>query len=86
MSSVEMAASVMIAPPSWERACFVGMEFKATGAPTTSDARHLVGPRDRLAATLLAGILFHTAPRAFPLAERVTAVPISALWASAARA
>jgi predicted AAA+ superfamily ATPase len=60
----------------------VGMEVKANAAPTSSDARHLMGLRDRLGDTFLAGILFHTGPRAFALAERVTAVPISALWAS----
>lgn len=61
----------------------VGMEVKATAAPTGSDARHLVGFRDRLGDTFRAGILFHTGPRSFALAERVMAVPISALWASA---
>jgi predicted AAA+ superfamily ATPase len=60
----------------------VGMEVKASAAPTGRDARHLVGLRDRLGDTFQAGILFHTGPRAFALAERVTAVPISALWAS----
>ena len=57
------------------------MEVNASAAPTGSDARHLVGLRDRLGGILLAGILFHAGPRAFALAERVTAVPISALWA-----
>jgi hypothetical protein len=61
----------------------VGIEVKASAAPTGSDARHLVGLRDRLGDAFLAGILFHTGPRAFALAERVTAVPISALWATA---
>jgi uncharacterized protein len=60
----------------------VGIEVKASAAPTGSDARHLVGLRDRLGDTFLAGILFHTGPRAFALADRVTAVPISTLWAS----
>lgn len=60
----------------------VGMEVKASAAPTGRDARHLVGLRDRLGDTFLAGILFHTGPRTFALAERVMAVPISALWAS----
>ena len=59
----------------------VGMEVKASAAPTGADARHLVGLRDRLGDTFVAGILFHTGPRAFPLAQRITAVPISALWA-----
>ncbi len=60
----------------------VGIEVKAGAAPTGRDARHLVGLRDRLGDALLAGILFHTGPRTFTLAERITAVPISALWAS----
>ena len=51
-------------------------------APTGIDARHLVGLRDRVGYSFVAGILFHTGPRAFALADRVTAVPISALWAS----
>jgi hypothetical protein len=59
------------------------MEVKASTAPTGSDARHLVGLRDRLGDTFLAGILFHTGPRTFSLADRVTAVPISALWSRA---
>jgi uncharacterized protein len=59
----------------------VGIEVKASAAPTGSDARHLVGLRDRLGDAFLAGILFHTGPRTFTLAERVTAAPISALWA-----
>lgn len=59
----------------------VGIEVKASAAPTGSDARHLVGLRDRLGDAFLAGILLHTGPRTFALAERVTAVPISALWA-----
>ncbi len=61
----------------------VGMEVKATAAPSGGDARHLVGLRESLGDTFLAGILFHTGPRAFALAERVTAVPISTLWATA---
>jgi len=60
----------------------VGIEIKASAAPTGNDGRHLVGLRDRLGDTFLAGILFHTGPRTFTLAERVTAVPISALWAA----
>lgn len=60
----------------------VGIEVKASAAPTGSDARHLVGLRDRLGDAFVAGILFHTGPRTFALAERVMAVPIAALWAS----
>lgn len=58
----------------------VAIEVKANAAPTGSDARHLVGLPDRLGDMFLAGILFHTGPRTSSLADRVTAVPISALW------
>ena len=61
----------------------VGLEVKASAAPTGSDARYLVALRDRLGDTFLAVILFHTGPRTFALAERVMAVPISSLWARA---
>jgi predicted AAA+ superfamily ATPase len=59
----------------------VGIEVKANAAPTASDARHLVGLRERLGDTFLAGVLFHTGPRSYRLSEGVAAVPISALWA-----
>lgn len=61
----------------------VGIEVKASAAPTGRDARHLAGLRDRLGEAFLAGIVFHTGPRTFALGERITAAPISALWASA---
>ncbi|HSW43521.1 MAG TPA: DUF4143 domain-containing protein [Patescibacteria group bacterium] len=60
----------------------VGIEVKVSAAPQSTDARHLAGLRDRLGDTFRAGILFHTGPRAFALTERVTALPISALWSS----
>lgn len=61
----------------------IGVEVKASAAPTTTDARHLVALRDRLGPTFLAGIVLHTGPRTFVLGERITAVPISTLWAPA---
>ena len=61
----------------------VAIEVKATAAPTSSDARHLAGLRDRLGDSFLAGVLFHTGPRSFALGERIAAVPIAALWDSA---
>ncbi len=60
----------------------IGIEVKASAAPTGNDGRHLVALRDRLGDAFLAGILFHTGPRTFALADRMTAVPISALWRS----
>lgn len=62
----------------------VAIEVKANAAPTARDARHLVGLRERLGETFLAGVVFHTGPRAYGLADQVVAAPISALWASVA--
>jgi len=59
----------------------IAIEVKANAAPTSSDARHLVTLRDRLGDAFVAGVLFHTGPRAFSLGDRIIAVPISALWA-----
>jgi len=59
----------------------VAIEAKASAAPTADDARHLVGLRDRLGEAFVAGVVFHTGPRTYALAERIVAAPISALWA-----
>ena len=59
----------------------VAIEAKASSAPTADDARHLVGLRDRLGEAFVAGVVFHTGPRTYALAERIVAAPISALWA-----
>lgn len=59
----------------------VGIEVKASAAPTAGDARHLMALRERLGDSFVAGVLFHTGPRAFTLGDRITAAPISALWA-----
>lgn len=58
----------------------VGIEVKATSAPSPHDARHLVWLRDRLGDRFVAGIVFHTGPQPFRLAEGVLALPICALW------
>lgn len=59
----------------------VAIEVKASSAPTTEDARHLAGLRDRAGDAFVAGIVFHTGPRAYGLGERIIAAPISTLWA-----
>lgn len=59
----------------------VAIEVKASSAPTAADARHLSALRDRIGEPFLAGVVFHTGPRVYTLTERITAVPISALWA-----
>lgn len=58
----------------------LAIEIKATAAPSAADARHLAWLRDRLGDRFLAGAVLHTGPRPFPLAERIFALPICALW------
>ena len=58
----------------------VAIEVKASAAPDTSDARHLAWLRDALGPRFCAGVVLHTGPRAFPLGDRLTAVPICTLW------
>ena len=58
----------------------IGIEIKATSAPRVGDVRHLLWLRDRIGSQFLAGIVLHTGPRTFQLAEDVTAAPISTLW------
>jgi len=50
---------------------------------TTGDARHLAWLRDELGDRFVAGAVFHAGPHAFPLGDRITALPISAIWAAA---
>jgi predicted AAA+ superfamily ATPase len=59
----------------------VGLEIKATAAPGAEDAKHLVWLRDRLGGRFAAGIVLHTGPATFTLADKITAAPISTLWA-----
>lgn len=58
----------------------IAFEVKAAAAPRARDVRHLAWLRDRLGARFLRGVVFHTGPRIFELSERITAVPICALW------
>lgn len=58
----------------------IGIEVKATSAPSADDARHLIWLRERLGARFVRGVVLHTGRFAFELGERVLAVPICALW------
>ncbi|MBJ7610282.1 MAG: hypothetical protein JF887_12745 [Candidatus Dormibacteraeota bacterium] len=58
----------------------VGCEIKAASAPQLRDAQHLVWLRDQLGLRFVAGVVFHTGPRAYELGDRVRAIPICALW------
>ena len=58
----------------------LAFEVKADSAPDRGSARHLAWLRDRVGERFLHGVVFHTGPAAFELDERVTALPICALW------
>lgn len=58
----------------------LGIEFKASSAPSTGDARHLTWLRDQLGKRFLAGAVVHTGPDVFVLGDRVFAVPLCAMW------
>jgi predicted AAA+ superfamily ATPase len=60
----------------------LGFEVKAGASVTAGDARHLAWLRDELGDRFVAGAVFHTGPHAFPLGERITALPISTIWAA----
>lgn len=59
----------------------VGLEVKATAAPKREDARHLDWLREQLGARFAGGVVLHTGPRSFQLADRIVAAPICTLWA-----
>lgn len=58
----------------------VCIEIKAHSAPSPRHARHLAWLRDRMGERFLAGAVLHTGPAGFQLADRIRAVPISAIW------
>jgi predicted AAA+ superfamily ATPase len=68
----------LIAELSGDR--ILGLEIKATAAPTEADARHLSWLRSQLGDRFLAGAVLHTGPGLFQLADRITAIPICAIW------
>jgi uncharacterized protein len=58
----------------------IGCEVKASASVRPEDGRHLSWLRDELGTRFVAGVVFHTGPRAFSLGDRITALPISAIW------
>lgn len=60
----------------------LGFEVKASSSVTAGDARHLAWMRDELGERFIGGVVFHTGPHAFPLGDRITALPVSAIWAA----
>lgn len=59
----------------------VGIEIKATATPARRDVRHVEWLRDRLGERFIGGVLLHTGLVTTTLADRIYALPISALWA-----
>jgi predicted AAA+ superfamily ATPase len=59
----------------------IGVEVKAEAAPTVRSARHLAWLRDELGDRFIAGVVLHTGPRPYALGDRLSALPISTLWA-----
>ncbi len=57
----------------------VGFEVKASSAPGRGDAAHLRWLRDQLGDRFVAGVVFHTGPRAYRLDDRIVAAPICVL-------
>ena len=58
----------------------VGIEIKATSAPSQRDASHLTWMRDQLGDRFVAGVVLHTGPNTYQLSEGITAAPICTLW------
>jgi len=59
----------------------VGIEIKANAAPDLAAAKHLAWLRDKLGNRFVAGVVLHTGPRSYSLADRILAAPIATLWA-----
>ena len=55
------------------------IEVKSSASPVRKDARHLDWLRDRLDDRFAAGFVVHTGGDAFPLGDRIWALPINAL-------
>jgi predicted AAA+ superfamily ATPase len=58
----------------------VGIEVKAAAGATPKDARHLVWLRDAIGDDFRCGVVFHTGDTAYPVTDRVWALPIAAIW------
>ena len=58
----------------------LAIEFKASAAASSADAKHLAWLRNSLGSRFLAGAVMHTGPSAFSLGDRLLALPISAIW------
>ena len=58
----------------------IGIEIKAAAAPAADDARHLRWLAEELGDRFVSGVVLHTGPRVYDLADGIIAAPISTLW------
>lgn len=58
----------------------IGVEIKVAAAPTAADAKHLRWLKAELGERLIGGVVLHTGPRLYELADGIIAAPISTLW------
>ena len=57
-----------------------GVEVKAARSLGASDTRSLAWMRDRLGSDFVQGVVLYTGEAVLPLGDRITALPLSALW------
>lgn len=58
----------------------VGIESKAADSVDETDFRGLIAMRDNLGGAFVHGFVLYTGPKALPFGDRLTALPLSALW------
>jgi predicted AAA+ superfamily ATPase len=58
----------------------VAMEIKADATPRPSAAKHLAWFRDQVGDQFVAGVVFHTGSRVYPLGDRIIAAPMATIW------
>lgn len=58
----------------------IGFKVKSTDAINRDDFRGLTMLRDRLGDDFVHGFVCYTGPRTLSFGDRLTAIPISALW------
>ncbi len=58
----------------------VAIEVKASQSPSRSDTRHLAWLRDKLGDRFVAGIVLYLGTNSLSLGDRLTLLPMSALW------
>lgn len=62
------------------RGRIIGIEYKASTAPSSKDARHLLWLRDQMGDDFIAGVVVHSGPAIYELGDRVFAVPLCCMW------